>query len=195
MGAASPGPSLGVVVANTVDGGRAAGVATGLGHGLGVGIYAGVAASGVAFLSESPDLFAVIQSLGAVFLCFLGGGLVRKRDAGSTDPAGLDAQKSTTKAFREGFLISFLNPKIAVFFFALFAQLVAQDGDDFSRAAMGLMAGSIDAGWYVLVAVVLSGTGAASWLQARSRMFDVAMGVLLIVLGVGMLVRLLMGYL
>ena len=36
-GAMSPGPSLAVVVKNTVNGGRLEGVLTGIGHGLGIG--------------------------------------------------------------------------------------------------------------------------------------------------------------
>ena len=43
VGAMSPGPSLAVVVRNTITGGRLQGVLTGIGHALGVGIYALVA--------------------------------------------------------------------------------------------------------------------------------------------------------
>ena len=40
LGAMSPGPSLAVVLRNTMVGGRSQGVSTGIGHGLGFGIYA-----------------------------------------------------------------------------------------------------------------------------------------------------------
>ena len=40
MGAMSPGPSLAVVLRNTISGGRLQGIMTGVGHGLGFGIYA-----------------------------------------------------------------------------------------------------------------------------------------------------------
>ena len=36
LGAISPGPSLAVVIRNTISGGRTSGVMTGLGHGLGL---------------------------------------------------------------------------------------------------------------------------------------------------------------
>ena len=39
MGAISPGPSLAVVIRNTISGGRFQGVMTGVGHGIGIGIY------------------------------------------------------------------------------------------------------------------------------------------------------------
>lgn len=50
MGAISPGPSLALIMRNTVRGGRWHGMATGLGHGLGVGLYALIAAYGLALL-------------------------------------------------------------------------------------------------------------------------------------------------
>ena len=40
LGAMSPGPSLAVVLRNTVAGGRLRGVMTGLGHGIGFFLYA-----------------------------------------------------------------------------------------------------------------------------------------------------------
>lgn len=40
LGAISPGPSLMVVLRNTMMGGRRQGVACALGHGLGFGVYA-----------------------------------------------------------------------------------------------------------------------------------------------------------
>ena len=46
MGAMSPGPSLAVVLRNTISGGRTQGVMTGIGHGIGFGIYAFIAVMG-----------------------------------------------------------------------------------------------------------------------------------------------------
>ena len=43
LGAISPGPSVMVVIRNTIVGGRSQGVACAIGHGIGFGIYAGSA--------------------------------------------------------------------------------------------------------------------------------------------------------
>ena len=48
LGAMSPGPSLAVVLRNTMTGGRRQGISTGIGHGIGFGIYAFLAALGIA---------------------------------------------------------------------------------------------------------------------------------------------------
>lgn len=192
MGAASPGPSLGVVLANTVGGGRAAGVATGVGHGIGVGIYAGLAVAGVAVLvTTAPGLFVGLQLAGAAFLIWMGGQLLRPAPPGATGPgAPPRPRRSAAQGFRQGFLVSFLNPKIAVFFLALFSQFVDPQAGLTEKAAMGLLAGGIDTAWYVLIALVLSGTGLAGWLEARARAFDVGMALVLLFVGVGMIARL-----
>ncbi len=187
LGAASPGPSLGVVLANTVSGGRGAGVATALGHGIGVGIYAALAVAGMAMvLTTSPRLFIGLQIAGAAFLAWLGMGALR-----STGASGPHA--GTGRGFSEGFLIAFLNPKIAAFFLALFASLVDPSATSAEKAGMGLMAGAIDATWYALVALVLSGTGLGPWLQSRGRLFDRVMGVSLLAVAIALVVRLALG--
>lgn len=195
VGAASPGPSLGVVLANTVGGGRTAGVATGVGHGLGVGIYATLAVAGVAVVvTAAPPVFVGLQVAGAAFLLWMGGQLLSTR-AGPMGPdeARPRPRTSVAKGFRQGFLVSFLNPKIAVFFLALFSQFVDPQARFVEKGAMGMMAGVIDTAWYVMVALVMSGTGLSDWLEARARSFDIAMGLMLSIVGAGMLVRLLIG--
>ncbi len=196
MGAASPGPSLGVVMANTVSGGRPAGVATGLGHGLGVGLYSGLAMAGVAVLvTTSPVLFVGLQLAGAVFLLFLGAQLLRpKAPKGPRAPEPVSRPlRGLAQSFQQGFFVSFLNPKIAVFFLALFSQFVQPGAGLVEKVFMSLLAGAIDTGWYVLVALVLSGTGLSAWLEARARLFDVGMGVVLVGVGVAMIGRLVAG--
>ncbi len=184
-GAASPGPSLAVVVRNTVAGGRRQGVVTGLGHGLGVGIYAFAAVVGVAAVVESvPGVSRTIEVLGGLVLIWMGIGTLRH--AGSRV---LGAPSSTDRVgFAEGFAISFLNPKIAVFFLALLGSLLPVEATTLDRAGVALLAMVIDAGWYVFAALLLATTGAAAWLEARGQWVDRLLGVLLLGIGGGLVV-------
>ena len=52
LGAVSPGPSLAVVVRNTISGGKTQGVLTGIGHGIGLGLYAFIAITGLSTLDK-----------------------------------------------------------------------------------------------------------------------------------------------
>ena len=69
LGAISPGPSVMVVIRNTIVGGRSQGVACAVGHGIGFGIYAISAVFGrFVLLENAPDVFRVLQLFGVCFL-------------------------------------------------------------------------------------------------------------------------------
>jgi threonine/homoserine/homoserine lactone efflux protein len=73
LGAISPGPSLALVLRNTMNGGRRHGVLTGIGHGLGFGIYAFLSAAGLAVaLNAHPYTVAALRWGGTVILIWLG---------------------------------------------------------------------------------------------------------------------------
>ena len=62
MGAISPGPSLVVVLRNTISGGRLQGVMTGIGHGIGLSIYAFIAVMGLSsIILSNENYFQTIQ--------------------------------------------------------------------------------------------------------------------------------------
>ena len=183
-GAMSPGPSLAVVLKNTVGGGRSQGVAAGLGHGLGVGIYALGAVVGVSALVESvPGLHRGIEVLGALYLLWMGWGALRHAGEGS-DEHGVAGRSG----FSEGFLVAFLNPKIAVFFLALLGPFLPPGATVGERVGVASLAMVIDGAWYVLAAAVLAGTGAAAWLKHKGAWVDRGLGVVLIAVAAWLLV-------
>ena len=73
LGAISPGPSVMVVIRNTIIGGRKQGVACAIGHGIGFGIYAGSAVFGlIVLLENAPDAFLILQLIGVGLLIWYG---------------------------------------------------------------------------------------------------------------------------
>ncbi|MEI4985965.1 LysE family translocator [Aeromonas caviae] len=181
MGAISPGPSLALIIRNTVQGGQGHGVATALGHGLGVGIYALITALGLAILiTQTPLLFDLIRYGGAAFLAWLGIKALLARPVGGE--AGKEEghpPRGRQGAF-EGFMVAFLNPQLAIFFIALFSQFVHADTGWREGGIMMLTAGGIDALWYVLVALVLSRGPVLAWLKAKSTVIDKVSGLVLL---------------
>ncbi|MDP5293286.1 LysE family translocator [Oceanimonas sp. CHS3-5] len=182
MGAMSPGPSLAVVIRNTVRGGQGHGVLTALGHGLGVGLYALITALGLALLiTRNPLLFDVIRYGGAAFLAWLGiKALLARPQPGEMNESG-HAVCGRQGAF-EGFMVAFLNPQLAIFFVALFSQFVRADTGWQQGGIMMLTAGGIDALWYVLVALLLSRGPVLGWLRAKSFVIDKLSGLVLLAL-------------
>jgi threonine/homoserine/homoserine lactone efflux protein len=188
-GAVSPGPSLAVVVRNTVLGGRLQGVLTGLGHGIGVGIYAFGAVAGVSALVASvPGLHRGLAALGGAYLIWMGVQAILH--AGE---AGHELGVSGRKGFAEGFLVAFLNPKIAVFFLALLGSFLPPQADLEDRAGVAALAMGIDAAWYMFAAAVLATTGAAARLAAAGSWVDRGLGAVLVLVGLVLLGGALLG--
>jgi threonine/homoserine/homoserine lactone efflux protein len=186
MGAMSPGPSLAVVVRNTVAGGRPRGAATGLGHGVGVGIYAFGAVAGVSALVGSvPGLHRAIEIAGGLYLAWIGCQTLRNAGRASQDERGVAGRRG----FTEGFLMALLNPKVAVFFLALLGSFLPPAATLAERTGVAGLAMVIDAGWYVFAAIVLAGTGAAAWLGRNGAWVDRGLGVLLLAVAAALLLR------
>ena len=112
VGAMSPGPSLAVVLRNTMAGGRRQGVATGIGHGIGFGVYAFLAALGIATalsLHESTEI--VLKWGGTLILVWLGVAFIRHAAKGPVEnKAENEHGPSDVTGFLQGFLIALLNP-------------------------------------------------------------------------------------
>ena len=184
LGAMSPGLSLTVVVQNTLSGGRLQGVITGISHGFGIAIWAGLTAGGIGLLiTQQPDLFNGMRYAGAAFLVYLGIRSLRG-SAGTANALQSSNNKPSASAARDGFLIAILNPKIALFFLALFSQFVRPEAGMGEKGIMALPAGGIDALWYIIVAVVLSHSTILDRLRARARFLDRLFGLILIGLAI-----------
>ena len=176
-GAISPGPSLAVVIRNTVKGGRAQGVITGIGHGLGLTIYAFIAVIGLSsILTGNKTLFTSIQIAGSFWIIWIAYNMIRSSSKDLPD----HHIKSGVKGFVEGFMISFLNPKILVFFVAVFSQFIHEELTRIDITIIVMVAGLIDTLWYILVAMLISGTKLIDQLKKNSIFIDRLTGIFLL---------------
>ena len=179
MGAISPGPSLVVVLRNTISGGRTHGVMTGLGHGIGLGIYAFIAVMGLSsLLLANKQIFNLIQWAGVLFLIWLAFNMITYRPSGISNKY----EGNWRRGFLEGFMIAFLNPKILVFMAAVFSQFINPDINNSGRFIMAIIAGVIDTIWYVLVAAVLAGTPIINKLRENAGLIDRSIGIVILIL-------------
>jgi len=186
IGAMSPGPSLAVVLRNTISGGRLQGIMTGVGHGIGFGIYALVAVTGLsALLLANESLFMLLQWGGALVLLWLSYNMLTYTPSDEEK----EHESSGRQGFIEGFLISFLNPKILVFLVAIFSQFIDPNMTSLDRFFMALLAGIIDTTWYVLVAALLAGTPLIDILRSNSVIIDRAIGLVLSLLALALVAK------
>ena len=161
LGAISPGPSLLMVMRNTIVGGRRRGVMCAVGHGIGFGLYAGVAIFGlIVLLEQAPQVFLVLQLIG-IALLFWYGWLMWHHAKDEIE----ESIEGEARGFLEGFSIAFFNPKIALFLVAVLAQVLDAGMSLATKLVIGFIGMAIDMIWYVLVAVFLTGTPILDWLR------------------------------
>lgn len=183
LGALSPGPSLAVILRLTLTQSPKHGAVAAIAHGLGVGFWALLTMQGLALvMTQLPTVFQAISVAGGLYLAWLGYKAIRHAGGASTTVEQA-APLTLLQSARDGLLISLLNPKLALFFLALFSQFVSADMPALLQLQLWLTVVVIDGGWYVLVSLLLAGGPVMRWLRQRIKWVDRLMGLLLIVLG------------
>jgi threonine/homoserine/homoserine lactone efflux protein len=179
-----PGPSVLYVVTRSVAQGRRAGAVSVLGVGLGNFSHAVAAAIGIsAIIASSAVAFTVVKYAGAAYLIYLGiRALLARRQAPLALP---ERARTDRRLFWEGFLVDFLNPKVALFFLAFFPQFI--DPAQGPIATQMLMLGAVftslgllSDGGYALTAGALGSrlrAGRAECLQRASGAIYLGLGV------------------
>lgn len=184
MGAMFPGASLAAVLRHTLNNSPLHGAVTGIAHATGIGLYALLSVLGLALLlHQSPLLFKFISYAGAAYLLWLGyKGLTAKASAMVTATDSPAQPVSLKEAARDGFLISMLNPKIGLYFVALFSQFVTPNMSTLDKTIFVITIAVIDGAWYVLVASVLSRGLVLNWLKRHQLWVERLLGAILIAL-------------
>ncbi|WP_106754284.1 LysE family translocator [Pannonibacter carbonis] len=120
----SPGPDFAFILAQTAAGGRKAGFAAMFGIWTGAFGHVLMAAAGLsAILAASAVAFSIVKWAGAAYLIWLG--IQALRSKGSVLLAGkaMDERK-VLAIYRQGVIVSLLNPKVGMFFLAFLPQFV-----------------------------------------------------------------------
>jgi threonine/homoserine/homoserine lactone efflux protein len=118
-----PGPGMLLLLARGIGAGRRPAVFSALGLETGTALYVAATAVGLsALLASSALAFSVVRYAGAGYLLALGIRTLAGRTAPEVDLVRLEL--SAIRAYRQALLIGVTNPKIAIFFLALFPQFV-----------------------------------------------------------------------
>ncbi len=189
MGAMFPGASLAVVLRHTLNNSPLHGAVTGIAHATGIGIYALFAVLGLALLlHQSPILFKIISYAGAAYLFWLGyKGLTATASNFNTTDHAVAKPVSLQEAARDGFVISMLNPKVGLYFLALFSQFITPTMTLLDKTIFVATIAVIDGAWYVAVALILSQGPILKWLKQNQLWVERGLGVILIALALRIL--------
>jgi threonine/homoserine/homoserine lactone efflux protein len=122
--AALPGPSNMYVVSQGLRAGRRAGLAAATGCAIGALVYVAATCVGLAaLLASSVTALTVLHYVGGAYLVFLGIRFLRDRSAASAFDEGAGGPRRE-RFLRRGVFVELTNPKVALFFLALFPQFV-----------------------------------------------------------------------
>ena len=189
LGAMSPGPSMVVVINNAIFKNRLNGILTSIGHGVGIGIYALFAVLGIALIIRTNlHVFNVIKFLSIIFLVYLGVKLIIANDKLEFD--GKDISSGFT-SFVQGLSISLLNPKIFIWFVAIYSQFMSVDNDMIFNTILILTASIIDAIWYVILTLLVTTNIALDFIKDKSVLLQKFVGSVFIIIGALLLIEIL----
>ena len=144
-----PGPAVLYIVTRSVAQGRRAGLVSVAGIHVGSLVHIAAAVAGLTtLLATSAAAFRAVRWAGAAYLVYLGIRALLGRDL---DEVGTGAAPAPLrKVFTQGFLVTLLNPKVAVFFLAFVPQFVDPSRGSVTQIlALG--------GVFLIIGVVLDG--------------------------------------
>ena len=135
-------------------------------------------------ISRSIVLFNAIKWLGAAYLIYIGiRSLGAKPHAEDAPDRARERGMSRAAAVRSGFLTNLLNPKVTLFFLALFTQIIEPGTPLPARALYGLTMVGLEFGWFAVVALLVSRHAVRRRFLRVSHWIERATGAVLIALG------------
>ena len=99
--------------------------------------------------------------------------------------------KRKTISFLQGFSISILNPKILVWFIAIYSQFMSVNNELMFNIYLVAIAGIVDALWYIFLTLAVTTASALTFFQTKILLIKKIQGFLFIVIGLVLLVDLL----
>ena len=192
VGAMSPGPSMALIIRNSIKYGRVSGLLRSVGHAIGIGIYASISVVGLQIiLINNIFVFNTIQFCGSIFLLILG--ILFLKNSG--EKLSLEDDQKNLNSFIQGFAISILNPKILIWFTAIFSQFIEASSTNMTKLTMVFMASSIDGIWYIIVTIVVTGFGLKQFLENNTKTIQNISGIVLIFISLIIFYKMLRPYL
>ena len=188
LGAMSPGPSMAVVINNAIFKGRYNGILTSIGHGIGIAVYATFAVLGLGLIIKTNIfVFNGLKILSIIFLIFIGLKSIFNKEKLNLEKKNI---KVNTISFLQGFSISILNPKILVWFIAIYSQFMSINNELIFNIYLVTIAGIVDAFWYIFLTLAVTTASALTFFQTKILLIQKIQGFLFIAIGLGLLFNL-----
>ncbi|MCP4010853.1 MAG: LysE family translocator [Proteobacteria bacterium] len=181
LGIMSPGPSFVLVARTSVGVSRLDGLSTAIGMGIGGMVFAALTLLGLqAVLLSVPLVYVILKLIGGMYLVYLAITIW----GGANQPIELkdhSYRKNTSlfRSFNRGLITQLSNPKTAIYYGSIFAALLPPDLPVSTVLILVPIIFFLEAGWYSLVALVLSSTAPRNvYLDLKSTLDRLASGII-----------------
>ena len=189
LGAMSPGPSMAVVINNAISKGRHNGILTAIGHGIGIAVYATFAVFSLGLIiKNNVFIFNGLKVLSIVFLIFIGVKSLLNKEKLNLETNTI---KENTLSFFQGFGISILNPKILIWFIAVYSNFMSEDNELIFDIYLILIAGIVDAIWYIILTFSVTTSSFLRFFQIKINYIKKLQGLFFIGLSIALILNLL----
>lgn len=179
----TPGPNMIYVISRSICQGRKAGVISLLGVMAGFLVHMFAAALGLtALFMAVPLAYELLKWAGAAYLLYMAWQAVRP-GARSPFEARQLLVDSPRRLFFMGFLTNLLNPKIAVFYLAIFPQFVSPEHGSVFLQSMVLGFTQIGVSFSINLSIALFAGSLAAWFVHHPRWMAAQRYVMGFVLG------------
>ena len=93
-------------------------------------------------------------------------------------------------SFFQGLSISLLNPKIFVWFLAIYSQFMSIENDIIFNTYLILTAGIVDTIWYITLTYLVTSMIALDFIKVKSKLLKKFIGYIFITIGIFLILEL-----
>jgi len=195
LAVAAPGPDFAMVVRQSLAHGRKAALWTSIGIGTAILVHVTYAILGLGILLRTtPAAFMAVKFTGAGYLAWIGTKAImtRPRSGLPGAPAGAEGELARPAgptprgAWTTGFFTNVFNPKVTLFFVAIFATVIDPTTPKILQGAFGIWMSAVTMAWFCMVSLFFTRDDVRNVFVKRGHWIDRAMGVVLIALAVAL---------
>ncbi|MYM59689.1 LysE family transporter [Vibrio sp. OCN044] len=181
----SPGADFILVLKNSLNQGRTAGIWTALGVSLAICVHISYSMLGISYLiSQNEWLFNLVRYLGSAYLIYLG---IKSIFYASDKFEAIEENHQEVATWRylvQGFLCNVLNPKTMLFFLSIFSQVISLDSGNNQWALIyGVYMVALHGIWFGIIAVLFTSNTLQTRLKRVKKRLNQACGTGLLALG------------
>ncbi len=185
----SPGPDFFLIAGNAIRHNLRGSRFICLGVALGNAVYIAVAILGWSGIRDNPQVFSVIETIGASYLLWIGMQLLRSRPQALALDSNENQVPGILKQLFLGINSALLNPKNALFYMSLMAVILGPDVTLLQQIVCGIWMVLAVFLWDLFVAGAIGHQSVRDVLNRKIHWVERGAGAVLMGFGVGLLVQ------